>query len=230
MAALYQANMQAWKALHPDWKVKLWDTKKCENLINQKFPRMLPLFSKSITIMKADLARMIILLAEGGLYVDLDCIPKMRFEQILVTNNFLPQRHRSAVFKLQEFSASALRTLQQEFPIQTNATFLPTRLANSPLYVSHTNSLMLQRALALSRKRLEWCEQNQWRSDVDWNANDLILYTTGPDVITEATYRWDYTNKVDPTSVIIDSSELYIVELNVGSWKSKNDTRRIRRI
>lgn len=57
---------------------KLWDKKKCLNLIS-KYPEFLDMYMNTRTeVMKVDIARFLILYHEGGVYLDMDVEPKIR--------------------------------------------------------------------------------------------------------------------------------------------------------
>lgn len=67
---LYAAFHERWKALHPGWDVHLWTDVTLPSLINQE------LFDLAAQgAVKADIARIELLLRFGGVYVDMDIEP-----------------------------------------------------------------------------------------------------------------------------------------------------------
>lgn len=69
---------EAWVRLNPTWKYKFWDEEDIENLLYSSFKFLKPLWKKlkgERLIKKADLARIMVLQKEGGLYVDMDLVP-----------------------------------------------------------------------------------------------------------------------------------------------------------
>jgi mannosyltransferase OCH1-like enzyme len=66
-----------WKIFYPDYKINLWTDKQIEQLIlkNEYLHLYSTYKSYFYSIQRADLARLIILHSEGGIYVDLDVFP-----------------------------------------------------------------------------------------------------------------------------------------------------------
>lgn len=69
---------EAWIHLNKTWKYKFWDEQDVENLLNSSFKflrRTWDALKGERLIKKADLARIMILQKEGGLYADMDIMP-----------------------------------------------------------------------------------------------------------------------------------------------------------
>ncbi|CAF0881605.1 unnamed protein product [Adineta steineri] len=66
-----------WKKMYPDYKIRLWTDKDLENLLLTNDYKYLYSIYKSYiySIQRADLGRLIILHAQGGIYADLDVFP-----------------------------------------------------------------------------------------------------------------------------------------------------------
>ena len=80
----YQENMQLWKRMNPGVEIRLWDDASMKKLIQSDFPEMEAVYkSYKKPVMKADLARVLILNKEGGIYADLDVVPKKPIEGLL---------------------------------------------------------------------------------------------------------------------------------------------------
>lgn len=78
----------AWIALNPTWKYKFWGLKEVEELLNRSFPFLSETWNElgeDRVVKRADLARLMILHEEGGLYADMDLLPllPMRVNSLL---------------------------------------------------------------------------------------------------------------------------------------------------
>jgi mannosyltransferase OCH1-like enzyme len=81
----YESFRRSWAEKHAEgWAMKLWNGDQLTELIGQKLPKMLPLYSRiENPAHKSDLGRYIILYLEGGLYADLDIESYRSFEPLL---------------------------------------------------------------------------------------------------------------------------------------------------
>lgn len=69
----YEENFQKWRRMNPDFQVKLWGDKEVKELIQTEHPDMEKHYKSLETpVMKADVARFLILDSKGGIYADLD--------------------------------------------------------------------------------------------------------------------------------------------------------------
>ena len=66
----YEANLQKYIELHPEWKINLWTDSNLPRLRNRKIYKSIPIYAA-----KADLLRIEILAIYGGVYVDADSYP-----------------------------------------------------------------------------------------------------------------------------------------------------------
>ena len=85
---IHTSNYQ-WKELYPNYKINLWTDKQIEELILRDEYKYLYSVYKSYTygIQRADLARLIILHSEGGIYADLDVYPRsISIEELRLKN------------------------------------------------------------------------------------------------------------------------------------------------
>lgn len=80
----WRSSPEAWKYYHGDWLYVLWTDKDIFDYIALKHPSYLEVFVKfSYGIQKADAIRYFILHDFGGLYSDLDLVPKRNIESHL---------------------------------------------------------------------------------------------------------------------------------------------------
>lgn len=62
-----------WKRYHPHWEYRLWSDASARDLVARKFPHLLGRYeSYPYNIQRVDVARLLILIEYGGLYVDMD--------------------------------------------------------------------------------------------------------------------------------------------------------------
>jgi len=66
----YEANLQKYIELHPEWKINLWTDSNLPRLRNRKIYKSIPIYAA-----RADLLRIEILAIYGGVYVDADSYP-----------------------------------------------------------------------------------------------------------------------------------------------------------
>jgi mannosyltransferase OCH1-like enzyme len=78
-----------WKKLYPDYKIRLWtDEDVIELLLKDEYKYLYSIYvSYPYSIQRADLARLIILHHEGGIYADLDVFPCSRKVENLRLSN-----------------------------------------------------------------------------------------------------------------------------------------------
>lgn len=81
-----------------DWIVKLWDDEKILDLIKRDYNWILSLYlSYAFDIQRADIARLIILHSEGGLYSDLDAFPRPGSGLRIISRGLL--QHDAVIFR-----------------------------------------------------------------------------------------------------------------------------------
>ena len=70
---IFRGLTETWKENHPNWEYRLWDEKAIHDLITTHFPELLSYYEAlKYDIQRWHLARYLILLHWGGLYVDID--------------------------------------------------------------------------------------------------------------------------------------------------------------
>lgn len=80
----YIENMLEWQRAHPGYSCKLWGDKEVKELILDDFPDLESLYKNyHYPVMRADLARILILEKEGGVYIDMDVKLKKSVESLL---------------------------------------------------------------------------------------------------------------------------------------------------
>ena len=71
-----QEHMALWRALHPAWKYTLWGTEDARTFVSHRKPEYLAVYDGlPFDIQRCDFFRLIVLLVEGGVYLDADTQP-----------------------------------------------------------------------------------------------------------------------------------------------------------
>ncbi len=102
-----QTYYDAWRRLHPDWKIRLWTDDDMRAFVAETYPETLATYdSYPKMIQRADAFRYLVLGALGGVYADLDVEPFRNIDGLLDYDCFLgieplehifPDRHHQGV-------------------------------------------------------------------------------------------------------------------------------------
>lgn len=86
----YQANVNKWQDLHPDYKIIIYDDQDLRNYIVTHYSEFLNLYDDFPKhIMRIDFVRYAILHREGGIYADMDTYPIKNFDDFLDNDRIL---------------------------------------------------------------------------------------------------------------------------------------------
>ncbi|MFD2646802.1 glycosyltransferase family 32 protein [Devosia albogilva] len=78
-----QRTWDEWARTHPDWELKLWDDADIRALVAEHYPEHLAVFDGyGSGIFRADAWRFFVLHHEGGIYADLDMLPKGKIDRL----------------------------------------------------------------------------------------------------------------------------------------------------
>jgi hypothetical protein len=87
MPEKYRAGTQAWQKVHPDWQYRFWDRDSILAEAQAHFPDLVPELrdetSSLALIERCDVGRLVVLAVHGGVYSDLDYVPKKRHDPLL---------------------------------------------------------------------------------------------------------------------------------------------------
>lgn len=206
MPKMFKDNLQKWK--QQGWEVVLWGKADVEALLElpQYSTYRTTYYGVSRSIQKADLARYLIILHEGGFYFDLDCQPTAHslFQRV---SNILPDSKN--IFFIEtvttpEFAAKTaeLYLIRQGIPETCQ------RVANFA-FGAEMGSDLLKQILQLACYR---CEKSPIIiCDYD------VLYTTGPDCVTEA------INNSDESLNLIKNTYRFLQHRATGTWRNNSD-------
>lgn len=92
MPQAWVESSKSWLEHNPDWEYRLWRASDIENLIDEHFPDMREFWSTlPYLVVKADVARYLILYTHGGLYADHDVVCNRAVPaELLQHQNILP--------------------------------------------------------------------------------------------------------------------------------------------
>lgn len=77
-----------WKLTHPDWQIKFWSDEDNDNLIKNEFPWFFSTYNSfKYKIQKCDAVRACYLYKFGGIYVDMDYLPKKNLNSLFENVN-----------------------------------------------------------------------------------------------------------------------------------------------
>ena len=184
-----RAGYDAFHAANPSWEVRLWRNDEVRRLAADL--GWLAIFdSYQTNIQRADFARYIILLAEGGCYADFDVSVRKRGFLDRATATISKQDRQAGVVieacfpeiadypqfrRLCPRAESRTHDLQ---PIRKGKPEVPLRVANY-FFLASPGSEMIRRIISLVIERASL----PVKLDYD------VLYTTGPDVVSEVVFR-----------------------------------------
>lgn len=87
MPEKYLAGTQEWQKVHPDWQYRFWDRDSIVAVAQAHFPDLVPELkddtSSLALIERCDIGRLVVLAVHGGVYSDLDYVPKKRHDPLL---------------------------------------------------------------------------------------------------------------------------------------------------
>ncbi len=189
-----------WRERNPGWDYRLWDREAVEGLVREDYPDYWNLYcSYSRPVQRADAARYFILDRWGGAYADLDTRSRWPLDELL-------QRQPGATCLVgieTVLTPSKAQAIGHQEPIRGGQPELVRRLANYFLMSTRRHPLWSE-VFALMRER------GSYRVHRDYD----VLYTTGPDIITEAVARVGEVTVVDRKTL-----DRYASHRQHGSWR-----------
>jgi hypothetical protein len=155
--------------------VKVWDRPKVDAFVKEHFKDWITAFSSAPPIFQSDIFRYMVVLKEGGLYVDVD-IPPVELKSTLGCSS--SSNGGKDVF-IQEMVGSGG---MGEVPIREGNPEYIHRIANYAFFAG-PGSEALARTLRLVRHRLD----QHIKSILSSTSNNYVpIFVTGPDAVSEA--------------------------------------------
>lgn len=178
----YATNVDQWKRL--GFKVHVWNKQEVEGVVDEMcrlFPKYKRLYDEvPFPVMKADIARLMIIYLYGGTYMDLDTFP---MNNSLYT--FLKYSSCSELFLLEsENSEAYARNTARIMKVRGGIPEKTKRYSNFAFFSLPLNTNLLW-CLDLILER--WEELS--RKDYVFSKDYEVLFLTGPDIVTEMVYH-----------------------------------------
>ena len=224
MARFFEANMATWQKMNPSWEIRLWDNAMSIDLVRTHFHHFEPYYHRIAPSSKADLVKLMILIKYAGVYSDLDGVPSKSLDEILEINSYESSKHNTALFIHSTMAPyEVLETAT--FPIRRGFGEISKRCSMGFLFASQNGSNVLQKALSLSLKRLNWIDKNRYQTDIDWQGDYPVIYSTGPDILSEAAYRDEAGEEsevaVPPGLLVVPRERAFVIDAGTTTWKGR---------
>lgn len=200
MPLVYQSNLELWRSLNPTHTIRVWNKTQIETLVNNS-PNWKDLYYQTTKpIQRSDIARLLILWKKGGMYSDLDLLPKLSLDQLEVETHLAsgkaivgiehPYRKQLVKLPLGDGRQKVQVILSDERPLGSRKRSAPghhlpsirqgieerlPRISNYWLAAPPRHPF-IKNCLSLISQRIHLPIKLEYD----------ILYTTGPDILSEA--------------------------------------------
>ena len=203
LTGFFARASSTWRARHPGFRYVLWRAPMVEALVEQAPEPVRRAYSAfKYDIQRADLARYLILQAHGGVYADLDVVCSSNIGPLLA----VPDGARAVLFVERVQSVEAARHWASVHPIRRGAPEVTTRMANYVMAAAPRAPVM-DRVIALLLERANLTVKGTYD----------VLYTTGPDVVSEAVHA---SRGAGCAVVPAHVARLYFRHRCAGSWRA----------
>jgi mannosyltransferase OCH1-like enzyme len=203
----FERDSTSWRTRHPNWKYVLWRRQAVEALLAQAPAAVRSAYAAfGRGIQRADLARYLILQQHGGVYADLDVTCLKPLGPLLASN----AGARALLFVEGVQSAEAARHRGNVQPIRRGVPEVTTRVANYVMATAPRAPLM-ERIVSLLVER----------AALDVKTDYDVLYTTGPDVVSEAVHAEHAAPDCKLVPPLV--ARLYFRHRCAGTWRGARD-------
>ena len=200
--AFQRGILGQWRALHPAWEIDVFNRERIEE-VARAYPDV-PYLSLERDIQRCDACRPMLLHRFGGVYADLDVEPLRTLEELL-----LRCPHAQVLVGVEiELSKAEAQRIGEKHKIRNQTPEVPQRIANYFMASVPGHSFWKDvMELIAERSRLQVHEPYD------------VLFTTGPDVITEVIHRKasDYDDVEIVSQAVLDR---FIRHHQKGSWRT----------
>jgi len=201
----YRWLLGGWARRHPlpKWKVILWGKQTSERFVSEQQPEYLDLYcSLSRDVQRADLLRYLLLYHFGGFYIDLDLLCRSTLDGLLAEHP--DARMLTCVETI--LTAEKAREIGQTEPIRNGKAEIPERVAN--YFMACVPRHPVVKAI------IDLVEQ---RAGIPIRFDYDVIFTTGPDVVTEVVQR--FRDRNDLALVDKQDADRYLSHLQFGKWR-----------
>eukprot|EP00043_Microstomoeca_roanoka_P003380 m.43452 g.43452 ORF g.43452 m.43452 type:complete len:334 (-) comp12039_c0_seq1:151-1152(-) len=212
-------TLEAWRRVNPAWKIKLWRKDEIKALWRDHFPEYKHIWARAKPIQRADIARLMIILKFGGLYADLDCTPSRPVDDVFDEAGFRFVAHE-AIVCLEDDKTPEQMAHTARWPIRKGVAEYHRRVANY-VFWAKPGAKLVENALKLAIHRVETTESTYYHvpGRPDLNNPYAIIYTTGPDVLTEAVFPLENGKRsVTAGTLVIGEGKCYMTNKATGTW------------
>lgn len=201
----YRSTLGSWHRRHNSsrWDIVLWNRSQAQSLIDRHYPEWASIY-KGYTrpVQRADLLRYLILHRYGGFYADLDITCIRSLDGLLE-----PASGPGMLLQVETvLTPEQAAEIGRSEPIRNGHTEVCERIANYFMASSPQNPIL--------EEMLELVKQ---RSHLPIQRDYDVLYTTGPDVVSEVVHR----HRQSPLLRVIPTShaETFVRHRFWGSWR-----------
>ena len=192
-----RTDLKEFKKYNPNFHTILWRESDVLKIMNEE---EVDIYTGYVhNIQKSDYARYIILKYFGGIYVDLDILSKKGFYKTYEENN-----HLEDLFFEETTTDDYFCETTKKLPIRNNIPECNLRISNY-FMMSKPHSKNMQKILDLCKER----------KDLEIKEDYDILYTTGPDVVSEVFDKLDDK----PKYLTKNECDEYFIHNHVGHWR-----------
>eukprot|EP00055_Hartaetosiga_balthica_P017976 m.126105 g.126105 ORF g.126105 m.126105 type:complete len:231 (+) comp9434_c1_seq3:142-834(+) len=224
MSVMLAGTMDRWKKVNPAWEVKLWRNEDVKALWLSKYSRYKDVWEKALPIQRADIGRLMIIDTFGGLYADLDCMPSKNIDDIFDSSGFRHVMHDTVVC-LEDDKTPEQMAGTAKWAIRKGVPEYHRRVANY-VFWAKPGAATIQEALKLAIRRVRTTDKKfyhyQGKNNQVLNNPYAIIYTTGPDVLTEATFSLKNNRKPLKSTHVVGEGKCFMTNKATGTWIGNN--------
>ena len=237
MPVVYQSNIELWRSLNPDYRIRIWNKAEVESLV-AKCNRWKGIYYKALSsIQKSDIARLLIIWKFGGVYSDLDVCPKKSLSSLSITETLDKDKavigiehlysKEKRIEKLGDGRQKVQIILTDKRPLRSRQRSTPTghlpfirngtierlpRISNY-WFAAPKYHPFIKHSLRLISDRIHLPIQIEYD----------ILYTTGPDIVSEA---FNMTPKSETHVIDFPEFTKYFHHYATGTWRWNKKSQR----
>ncbi len=224
----YQSWFEQWSEMHPNWKHWCWDEAQVYQLMQEHYPKYLPLLkSYDKMIQRIDLSRIFILHHFGGVYCDMDSRPLKPLDSLLLDkgiklffDNIIAEKPVPVQLSVLVYSSGKFK----HGPIINND-FMGS-VAAHPFWELVMENLKFQNEHPKSKPEIlyilsstgpffltEVLRSSKWFNDPGTQLIPVEL--TNPGITARSWAKWVGKNQ---DQVAIDTSEAYMLHMGDNTW------------
>ncbi|KAJ3330023.1 hypothetical protein HDU76_006646 [Blyttiomyces sp. JEL0837] len=209
-----------WKLQNPDYQTIIHTKEDCDELVSSKYAWLQDIYEEMSPIEQADLLRLLVVHAYGGIYADLDVYPSTNFTNTLMEAGFDHRIHEFVAFTEVYFLDDVI--FGREYTIRQGIPEINTRIANYLLYAAKGSKVLYQVILMVIQRvhRVQRMSSEQINS---MPSQYTVLYSSGPDAVTEALFGGPGISLMPGVLLLeYDVSKMFI-NVAWGGWRREDE-------